>query len=146
MLSREKEVCLLTVVAEDREFDEGKVMLSGSVEEQDRKRIDEVLIEFEDLLDGSDCRFTGGEMTIELEQDAKVISQHPYRLPDTPRDSIKQQLDDLLQAEKFEFSGAAWASLMVLVPKLDGTTRVCIDYRKLNALTPHNSMSNATTG
>ena len=44
---------------------------------------------FEDLLDGSDGRFTGGEMTIELEQDAKVNSQRPYRLPDTLRDSIK---------------------------------------------------------
>ena len=88
-VEREKEVCLLTVVAEDRKLDEGKVMLRGSVGEQDRKRIDEVLKEFEDILDGSDGRFTGSEMTIELEQDAKVISQHPYRLPDFLRDSIK---------------------------------------------------------
>ena len=31
------------MVAEDRELDEGKIMLSGSVGEQDRKKIDEVL-------------------------------------------------------------------------------------------------------
>ena len=36
------------------------------------------MLEFEDFLDGSDGRFTGGEMTIELEQDAKVISQHLF--------------------------------------------------------------------
>ena len=60
-VEREKEVCLLTVVAEDRKLDEG---MSGSVGEQDRNRIDEVLKEFEDLLDESDGRFTGWEMII----------------------------------------------------------------------------------
>ena len=42
-----------------------------------------MLKEFEELLDGSDGRFTGGEITIELEKDANVIFQLPYRLPDT---------------------------------------------------------------
>ena len=48
-------------------------------------RIDEVLKKFEDLMDGTNGRFAEGEMTIELEQDAKVISQRPYiyRLPNT---------------------------------------------------------------
>ena len=64
-VEREKEMCLLTVAAEDRELDEGKVVLRGSVGEQDRKRIYEVLKEFEDMLNGSDGRFTGGEMTVE---------------------------------------------------------------------------------
>jgi len=61
--------------------------------------------EFEDMWDGSVGRFNGGEMTIEMDKDASVISQRPYRLPDTLQDSNKQQLNDLLQAEKSNLLG-----------------------------------------
>ena len=59
-LEREGEVCLLTIVAEDRELEESKVMLSGSLGDDDKGKVDRVLQEIGDLMDGTDSCFKGG--------------------------------------------------------------------------------------
>ena len=122
-------MCLLTVVAEDRELDEGKIMLSGSVGEQDRKKIDEVLKEFEDLLDGSDDRFTGGEMTragARYQGHFSNVHIDCQIFYETQLSSNWMIFYKLKKSNHQELPGLP--SPMVPVPKLDGTTRLCIDY------------------
>ena len=75
-------------------------------------------------------------MTIELGHDAQIVSQRPYRLPDTLRETVKKQINDLLETGKIELSESSWSSPMVQVPKPDGTTRIYVDYRRLNNLIP----------
>ena len=93
----------LTVVAEDRGLGESKVKLKECGERWQNK-IAEVLEEFKEQLDGFDGKYTGGSMSIELEADAKVISQKLYRIPDTLQQSVKQVVDKLLAEGKAETS------------------------------------------
>ena len=67
--------------------------------------------------------------------DACPIRQPLCRIPHHCREEVRQLLDDMLEKKIIEPSVSPWASPVVLVKKKDGTTRFCIDFRKLNDLT-----------
>lgn len=60
------------------------------------------------------------------------LRQQPYRIPEAVRDSMRKEIQEMLKLGVIEPSLSPWASPVVLVPKRDGTTRFCIDYRRLN--------------
>ena len=51
---------------------------------------------------------------------------------------LKDQLKDLLSNGFIRPSVSPWGAPVLFVKKKDGTTRMCIDYRKLNKLTVKN--------
>ena len=51
------------------------------------------------------------------------------------REVESKLVDEMIQEDVIEPSNSPWASPVVLVKKKDGSTRFCIDYRKLNAVT-----------
>ena len=63
------------------------------------------------------------------------VRQQPYRLPHAYRDTVETQLKEILAEGIIEPASGEWASPMVLVRKKDNTIRICIDYRRLNAMT-----------
>ena len=49
---------------------------------------------------------------------------------------VKAELDKLLKANFIsQVDSAPWLSPMVIIPKKNGTLRICVDFRKLNAAT-----------
>ena len=63
------------------------------------------------------------------------IRQRAYRLPLKKREEVEKCVNTMLQDGVIQPSSSPWSSPITLVPKKDGTTRFCIDYRQLNSIT-----------
>ncbi|KYB29879.1 hypothetical protein TcasGA2_TC034535 [Tribolium castaneum] len=67
--------------------------------------------------------------------DSLPVAVPPYRLTCEKRKVLQMEIERLLQQGIIEECDSAWASPVVMVPKANGTIRLCVDYRKLNAVT-----------
>jgi hypothetical protein len=66
------------------------------------------------------------------------VNSKPYHYSPHHKTEIEQQVQELLQSGFITHSKSPFASPVLLVKKKDGTWRLCLDYRKLNALTIKN--------
>ncbi|GFW55987.1 retrovirus-related Pol polyprotein from transposon 412 [Trichonephila clavipes] len=71
--------------------------------------------------------------------DHPPIKQHPRRLPFAKQEEVGTILREMQENDIIEPSSSPWASPIVLVRKKDGSTRFCVDYRKLNDVTKKDS-------
>jgi hypothetical protein len=101
--------------------------------------------ELENLLERNADIFTpngkpanGFEHTIDT-GDHKPISVPPYRLSPLKRDILQKEITKMLDEGVIEPCSSPWAAPVVMVPKKDGGTRVCVDYRQLNSITTADS-------
>ncbi len=65
----------------------------------------------------------------------RPIHTPPYRKSNKDQETLRKETDKLLKNGIIEHSTSPWSSPVVLVKKKDGTTRFCVDYRRLNQIT-----------
>ena len=70
-----------------------------------------------------------------LTSDAAPIAQTPYRTNPKNREFLKNEIVKMEEQGIVRKSSSPWASLVVIIDKKGGDKRICIDYRKLNAVT-----------
>jgi hypothetical protein len=78
------------------------------------------------------------EFVIELQPGTTPISKRPYRMPPKELAELKNQLQELLDKGYIHPSSSPWGSPTMFVKKKDGSLRMCVDYRPLNAVTIKN--------
>jgi hypothetical protein len=78
------------------------------------------------------------EFFIELQRDTAPISKRPCRMPPKELTELKNQLQELLDKGYIRPSSSPWGSPALFVKKKDGSLRMCVDYRPLNAVTIKN--------
>jgi hypothetical protein len=81
------------------------------------------------------------EFVIELQPGIAPISKRPYRMPPKELAELKIQLQEFLDKGYIRPSSSPWGSPALFVKKKDGSLRMCVDYRPLNAVTIKNICS-----
>ena len=75
---------------------------------------------------------------IQLQSDAPLLNIGMYRMSVIENEEIKKQIQELVDKGFIRCSSSPCGSLLILVPKKDGTWRMCVDFRALNKITIKN--------
>jgi hypothetical protein len=78
------------------------------------------------------------EFSIDLLPGTAPIAKRPYRMAPVEHEEVKKTIDKLLAKGYIRRSFSPWVFPVLLVEKKDGTKRMCVDYRDLNAVTIKN--------
>ena len=131
------------IVEEDREDDDiitffdcnnGQLPKIGEhLVPQQKADIESLWKDFHSVLDEKPRRTSITEHRISTDN-AKPIRLPPYRIPHAYRDTVFQEIQEMERECIIAHSSSEWAAPIVLVKKKDGTLRMCVDYRRLNAV------------
>lgn len=74
-----------------------------------------------------------------IKTDSPPIKKPHYRMSPYVLKEVDQELKRLVDSDIIERSNSPWSSNIVLVPKKDGTKRVCVDFRAVNKVSKKDS-------
>ncbi|GFN99243.1 transposon ty3-i Gag-Pol polyprotein [Plakobranchus ocellatus] len=112
----------------------GTVVIDPRLSSSQVQGVKELLTEFQDILTSvPGCTNTLCH-EIRLTTDA-AIRVKPYPLPFAAREFVTQEVNDLLSLGVIGPSDSPYCFPIVVLKKKDGSMRLCIDFRKLNAET-----------
>jgi hypothetical protein len=108
-----------------------------SLSKLERKQFDSLLAEYKDVFasnvfDLGACTLL--DFRIEL-LDKSPIYTPPYRASEETRKFLQKEMNVLLKAGIIRESNSEYSAPVIVIDKKDGSKRICVDYRKLNAIT-----------
>ena len=100
-------------------------------------QLEELLRSYEDIFSSGTHDFgRTNKITHKINTgDTIPIRQPPRRLPGNRREEVGSMIQTMIGQDVIQPSCSPWAAPIVLVKKKDGSTRFCVDYRRLNDVT-----------
>ncbi|XP_070660499.1 uncharacterized protein [Malus domestica] len=116
---------------------EGQSLHYSTLSPQQSHELNELLGAFEDIfvLPSKLPPSRGHDHHIPLVLGAKPLNLRPYHYGPMQKTKIEQTVQELLNSRFIRPSHSPFSFPVLLVKKKEGTWRMCIDYRELNALT-----------
>ena len=65
----------------------------------------------------------------------EIVKVRPYKIPHALRKEVSKEIESMRALDVIEPSSSPYSAPMVVVSKPDQSKRICLDFRKLNALT-----------
>ena len=100
-----------------------------------RLELKQLILEYEHLFPDIPSRTDKIYHDVDIIDGSKPVKQHPYRMNPVKQQYLREEVQYLLDNDFIEPSQSEWSSPCILVPKPDGTFRMCTDYRKVNSVT-----------
>lgn len=101
---------------------------------EEKNKLAELLQSHTIIFEKSSAFTPYAEHNIQLTDDTPIF-QPPYRVSPAQKEVLRKLLDELQNDSIIEECESPYAFPVVLVPKPDGSRRLCVDYRRLNAIT-----------
>ena len=108
------------------------------LEPSEQKELKQLIHDYEHLFPDIPTRTDKIYHDVVLE-DSTPVKQHPYRMNPVKQQCLKDEVQYLLDNDFIEPSQSNYSSPCILVPKPNGTYRMCTDYRKVNSVTKTDS-------
>jgi transposase InsO family protein len=129
---------LLQLQKENTEFPNfDSADINKQIDEKFQKKMRTLLHEYADLFPTSLKQLTTtnlGKHHIDLLPGALPPPPKCYRINDTDKDMIREQIDEMVACDIIVEKDSDFVSPVIIVRKRDGTPRLCIDYRMLNKI------------
>lgn len=121
--------------------DMSQIKLDPSLSPDERRQIEDLVTKYSDCFAWSDQEmgFTDRIEHKIFVTDEKPISQRYRRVPPSAMTEVREHIENLLAKGVIRPSSSPYASPIVVVRKKNGKIRMCVDYRKLNAITRRDS-------
>ena len=138
-------VCILNSVPHEQNQTDFEEMNSVNCEPFDQKlshldpdkkhELKQLILAYEHLFPDIPSRADKIYHDVDIIEVAKPVKQHPYRLYPERQQYLRKEVKYLMDNDFIEPSQSEWSSRCLLVPKSDGTFRMCTDYRKVTSVT-----------
>lgn len=113
------------------------VKYTDTIRQEARRQCTELLQHFRDCISFSIVdlgKTDAAALNIRCTSDVPVVYR-PYRLAESEKCVVRKMIRELLANNIIRESSSPYASPILLVKKKNGENRMCVDFRKLNAIT-----------